>query len=62
MSRLVKLGAAALSLFASVDAAYINYTSVTGYFLQDESSTKASTFDYVSRIRPLCNSYVLICL
>jgi hypothetical protein len=27
---------------------YINYTTVTGYFLQDVSTTNASTFDYVS--------------
>lgn len=28
-------------------AASIQYSTVTGYFLQDESSTDASTFDYV---------------
>lgn len=27
---------------------YINYTAVTGYFLQDDPTTNASTFDYVS--------------
>lgn len=27
---------------------YINYTTVTGYFLQDEPSTNATAFDYVS--------------
>lgn len=26
---------------------YINYTSVPGYFLQDDPSTNATTFDYV---------------
>lgn len=26
---------------------YINYTTVTGYFLQDEASTNATTFNYV---------------
>lgn len=26
---------------------YINYTTVTGYFLQDEPTTNASTFNYV---------------
>lgn len=26
---------------------YINYTTVPGFFLQDEASTDASTFDYV---------------
>ena len=29
---------------------YINYTTVTGYFLQDVSTTNASTFDYVGSI------------
>lgn len=29
-------------------SSYINYTSVAGYFLQDEPSTNASTFSYVS--------------
>ncbi len=27
---------------------YLNYTTVTGYFLQDNPTTNASTFDYVS--------------
>lgn len=27
---------------------YINYTTVTGFFLQDDSSTNPSSFDYVS--------------
>lgn len=27
---------------------YINYTTVTGYFLQDEPSTNASTFDFMT--------------
>ena len=26
---------------------YLNYSTVTGYFLQDEVSTNASTFNYV---------------
>lgn len=26
---------------------YLNYTTVTGYFLQDEASTNATAFDYV---------------
>lgn len=26
---------------------YINYTTVTGYFLQDDPSTNATTFNYV---------------
>jgi hypothetical protein len=26
---------------------YINYTTITGYFLQDDPSTNASTFNYV---------------
>jgi hypothetical protein len=27
---------------------YVNYSTVTGYFLQDEPSTNPGTFDYVS--------------
>ena len=27
---------------------YINYTTVTGYFLQDDPATNVSAFDYVS--------------
>jgi hypothetical protein len=54
----VILSSAAASLLASTAAAqslngtsgYINYTTVTGYFLQDISTTNASTFDYVSAV------------
>jgi hypothetical protein len=28
-------------------SSYINYTTVTGFFLQDEATTDPSTFDYV---------------
>ena len=28
---------------------YFNYTTITGYFLQDEPSTDPITFDFVSR-------------
>lgn len=45
-STLVSLAAAAAS---TASATYINYTTVTGYFLQDEASTDASTFVYVCR-------------
>ncbi len=48
------LSAAALSLLAfRVDAAYINYTTVSGYFLQDDAATNPSSFDYV------CHLYIL---
>lgn len=42
--------AAALANAATIDfnAGYINYTAVTGYFLQDDPATNASTFNYVS--------------
>jgi hypothetical protein len=30
-------------------SSYINYTTVTGFFQQDDSATVASGFDYVSR-------------
>ena len=29
---------------------YINYTTVTGFFLQDDVATNPSSFDYVSEI------------
>lgn len=32
------------------DASYLNYTSLTGFFLQDDPATNASTFDYVNYI------------
>lgn len=31
---------------------YINYKTVEGFFLQDEASTDASTFDYVGPCDP----------
>jgi hypothetical protein len=45
--KLSVLSQALLGLTASAKASYIEYSTVTGYFLQDESSTDASTFDYV---------------
>ena len=44
-----------LALMAMADASSrspscLNYTTVTGYFLQDEPSTDPATFDYVSLI------------
>lgn len=50
-STLVSLAAAAAS---TATAKYINYTTVTGYFLQDEASTNPSTFVYVCALVPLC--------
>lgn len=38
---------ALLGLSTTVGASRIEYSTVTGYFLQDESSTDPSTFDYV---------------
>lgn len=35
------------------NASYINYTTVTGYFLQDDPSTDSSTFVYVCSFFPL---------
>jgi hypothetical protein len=41
-------GAACVSLLLPVAAMeYIKNTTVTGYFLQDDPTTNASTFDYV---------------
>ncbi|KAK4633966.1 putative phosphoglycerate mutase [Fulvia fulva] len=39
-------GATAASLKTSDSAGYINYTTITGSFLQDEPTTNASTFNY----------------
>ena len=38
---------------------YINYTTVTGFFLQDVNGTVASTFDYVSMPVSIRNVTVL---
>jgi hypothetical protein len=51
MKLLAIFGPALVGLAASAHAASIKYTTVKGYFLQDESSTDASTFDYVSTPR-----------
>lgn len=52
------LSPALLGLIASVQAATvassIQYSTVTGYFLQDETATDASTFDYVGDWTSLC--------
>lgn len=32
----------------SASSTYINYTTITGYFLQDEPSTNATTFDFMT--------------
>lgn len=45
----LSLGSALVGL-AVAHASTIEYSAVTGYFLQDEDSTDASTFDYVSRL------------
>ena len=46
----------------SPNNAYINYTTVTGYFLQDEPSTNSTTFDFMTTnvrfllaLTPPCN-------
>ncbi len=38
---------------------YIKYTTVTGYFLQDEPSTNATTFNYVGLSPALRNDLPL---
>ncbi|RDW78393.1 hypothetical protein BP5796_06245 [Coleophoma crateriformis] len=49
MSRsMLAWAATALSLLSSVEASYLQYSTVDGFFLQDVSSTDASTFDYTS--------------
>ncbi|KAF7131337.1 hypothetical protein CNMCM5793_004451 [Aspergillus hiratsukae] len=42
------LSAVALGLAATAQAVSYEYTTVTGYFLQDEASTDPSTFDYTA--------------
>lgn len=44
----MKLLSVYATLIASACATYIEYSTVTGYFLQDDNSTNATTFDYVS--------------
>ncbi|KAJ5279808.1 hypothetical protein N7478_005180 [Penicillium angulare] len=46
--KVLALTQALLGLAASVQATTVDYTTVTGYFLQDETSTDASTFDYTA--------------
>lgn len=41
---------------------YINYTTVTGYFLQDDPSTNASDFDNVRYVSSSCVSGADSCL
>lgn len=45
--KIATLAAAQAALAATTTAIYVNYTTVTGYFLQDANSTNATTFDYV---------------
>lgn len=54
-SLLSAAGAIALGSFAcsaqaanATDNTYIKYSTVTGYFLQDEASTNATSFDYTA--------------
>jgi hypothetical protein len=45
----LSLGSALVGLaVVQASTTTITYSTVTGYFLQDEDSTDASTFDYVS--------------
>ncbi len=47
------LSSAAGAIAAAAHASsYIQYSTVTGYFLQDDNSTNATTFDYVSKALP----------
>ncbi|KAJ5637504.1 hypothetical protein N7490_007383 [Penicillium lividum] len=46
--KLLALSPVLLGLAASAQASTISYTTVTGYFLQDETATDASTFDYTA--------------
>ena len=42
-------------LFSITQATYLNYTTVTGYFLQDDAATNATTFNYTSNNFGLIN-------
>ena len=53
---LLTAGANALALSNATNfTGYIEYSTVTGYFLQDETSTNATTFDYTARNFGLIN-------
>lgn len=45
--KLLAFTPALMGLVAFAQASTITYTTITGYFLQDETATDASTFDYV---------------
>lgn len=47
--KIFSLAFAVLRLANLIEASYINYTAVTGYFMQDEASTNAETFVYVRK-------------
>jgi hypothetical protein len=51
----LSFGSALVGL-AVAQASTVQYSAVTGYFLQDEDSTDASTFDYVSNCP--CNGFI----
>ncbi|KAJ5152054.1 hypothetical protein N7492_010349 [Penicillium capsulatum] len=53
--QLFALGLALLGLAGSIRASTIHYSTETGYFLQDETSTDASTFDYTAHNFGLIN-------
>ncbi|KIW02254.1 uncharacterized protein PV09_06406 [Verruconis gallopava] len=48
LKTLIALAPLASHALAGATPSYLNYTTVTGYFLQDEASTNASTFDYTA--------------
>lgn len=50
--------ATAASLNVTDPNGYIQYTTVTGYFLQDDPATNASTFNYVSLPQDACPLHV----
>jgi hypothetical protein len=51
-SQFPTLGALIVSFLAAIGRAqrpdYLNYTTLTGYFMQDDPATNPSTFDYVN--------------
>lgn len=62
--KILSLAFQVLGLATLTQASYINYTTVAGYFMQDEASTDAETFVYVRRSnenRPPIPSLSLTC-
>lgn len=47
LALLFSMGESTRAAYTSSNSSYLKYTTVTGFFLQDDNSTDAKTFDYV---------------